>query len=242
MRLSGRQNSPACETRKVESQDYLPHTVWFMPPFSFNQTFIYVLKFSKTTIFETLHRPTKMTENEILSEEPKKIIPTRKEENRWYALYTRPRAEKLVYQRLVEADVETFLPLIKTYRVWSDRKKLIEKPLLSSYIFVKTKKKYFPIVYKVHGVVKFVTFEGLPVPIPQNQIDNLRLLINSDAEIEVTSEKFEPGDNVEVVNGALIGLTGELIQIGTKKRVVVRIDKLEQNIVLKIPVAFLKKR
>jgi transcription antitermination factor NusG len=183
-----------------------------------------------------------MTENENPGETQKKIILTRKEENRWYALYTRPRAEKLVYQRLVEADVETFLPLIKTYRVWSDRKKLVEKPLLSSYIFVKTKKKHFPIVYKVHGVVKFVTFEGLPVPIPQNQIDNLRLLINSDAEIEVTSEKFEPGDNVEVINGSLIGLTGELIQIGTKKRVVVRIDKLDQNIVLKIPVAFLKKR
>jgi transcriptional antiterminator RfaH len=182
-----------------------------------------------------------MTENKTPGEAPKKIILTRKEENRWYAIYTRPRAEKLVYQRLDEADVEAFLPLMKTYRMWSDRKKLIEKPLLSSYIFVKTKKKHFPVVYKVPGVVKFVTFDGQPVPIPQNQIDNLRLLINSDAEIEVTSEKFEPGDNVEVVNGALAGLTGELIRIGTKKRVVVRIDKLEQNIVLKIPVAFLKK-
>ena len=183
-----------------------------------------------------------MTENETPGEEPKKINLTKREENRWYAIYTRPRAEKLAYQRLVEADVEAFLPLMKTYRVWSDRKKLVEKPLLSSYIFVKTKKKHFPVVYKVQGVVKFVTFEGQPVPIPQNQIDNLRLLINSDAEIEVTSEKFEPGDNVEVVNGALIGLTGELIRIGNKNRVVVRIDRLDQNIVLKIPVAFLKKK
>lgn len=167
---------------------------------------------------------------------------TRKNDNdKWYAVYTRPRAEKLVYNRLVEADIETFLPMQKTIRQWSDRKKLIEKPLLSSYVFVRTRKKHFPVVYRTSGVVKFITFEGLPVAIPQNQIDNLRLLINSDAEIEVTSEKFSQGDNVEVVSGSLIGLTGELINVGRKKRVIVRIDRLDQNIVVTIPVTFLKK-
>jgi transcriptional antiterminator RfaH len=162
-------------------------------------------------------------------------------ETKWYALYTRPRAEKQVYERLIEAGVETFLPLIKTYRMWSDRKKLVIKPLLSSYIFVKTSKKYFPNVYRTNGVVKFISFEGQPVSIPQNQIDNLRLLINSDAEIEVTSEKFAKGDNVEVINGSLVGLTGELIKIGTHNRMVIRIDNLNKNLILKIPKAFLRK-
>ena len=96
-------------------------------------------------------------------------------------------------------------------------------------------------VYKTNGVVKFVSFEGHPVSIPQKQIDNLRLLINSDAEIEVSSEKFAPGDNVEVVSGSLVGLTGELIKIGSQNRVVVRIDRLDQNLILKIPRAFLRK-
>jgi len=162
-------------------------------------------------------------------------------EDKWYALYTRPRAEKLVFQRLVEAGIETYLPLQKTYRMWSDRKKMVEKPLLSSYIFVKTNNKYFPTIYKTNGVVKFVSFEGHPVSIPGKQIDNLRLLIDSNAEIEVSSERFEKGDNVEVINGALIGLTGELIKIGTHNRFVVRIDKLEQNLILKIPKTFLRK-
>jgi len=183
-----------------------------------------------------------MAEREILSEEEaKRHILESKEENKWYAIYTRPRAERQVYQRLVEAGVETFLPMIKTLRMWSDRKKMVEKPLLTSYVFVKTKSKKFPVVYKTPGVVKFVTFEGHPASIPHNQIDNLRLLINSDENIEVTGEQFAKGDNVEVINGSLVGLTGELITIGSKKRVVVRIDKLDQNIVLKIPVSFLKK-
>jgi transcriptional antiterminator RfaH len=163
------------------------------------------------------------------------------DDDKWYAVYTRPRAEKLVYNRLAEVDIETFLPMQKTIRQWSDRKKLVEKPLLSSYVFVRTRKKHFPVVYKINGIVKFVTFEGQPVAIPQNQIDNLRLLINSDAEIEVTSEKFSQGDSVEVVSGSLVGLTGELINIKRKKRVVVRIDRLDQNIVVTIPLTFLKK-
>ena len=182
-----------------------------------------------------------MTEQETIPSKEQKIKKNNSSEEKWYALYTRPRAEKLVFQRLVEEGIETFLPLQKTYRMWSDRKKLVEKPLLSSYIFVKTKKKNFPKVYKTNGVVKFVSFEGQPVSIPQNQIDNLRLLINSDAVIEVSCEKLATGDNVKVINGSLIGLTGELIKIGSRNRVVVRIDRLDQNLILKIPKAFLRK-
>jgi transcriptional antiterminator RfaH len=182
-----------------------------------------------------------MTEKENIPDEIKKAILQRKETEKWYAIYTRPRAEKQVWQRLVEAGIETFLPLHKTYRIWSDRKKLVERPLLSSYIFVKTKSKHFPEVYKTSGVVKFVTFEGHPVSIPQNQIDNLRLLINSNEEIEVSGEKFEKGDSVEVTGGSLIGVTGELVKIGSKNRFIIRIDSLEQNLILNIPRTFLKK-
>jgi transcriptional antiterminator RfaH len=162
-------------------------------------------------------------------------------EPKWYAVYTNPRAEKQVHRRLLETGIESFLPLQKTIRQWSDRKKVVEKPLISSYVFVKIAYKSFPVVFRTSGVVKIITFEGQPVAIPQKQIDNLRLLVNSDAEIEVTSEHVEKGDNVEVISGSLAGLTGELISVGNQKRVVVRIDRLDQNIILKIPVAFLRK-
>jgi transcriptional antiterminator RfaH len=182
-----------------------------------------------------------MAEKEIIESEEKLHEPKKKPEDKWYAIYTRPRAEKLVYQRLIEDGIETFLPLQKTFRTWSDRKKMVEKPLLSSYVFVKTNPKCFPTVYKINGMVKFISFEGHPVSIPCNQIDNLRLLINSDAEIEVSSEKFEQGDNVEVISGSLVGLKGELIKIGSRNRVIVRIDRLDQNLILKIPKSFLRK-
>jgi transcriptional antiterminator RfaH len=178
-----------------------------------------------------------------LPEEEIKITKTSKHAvSKWYAVYTNPRAEKLVHGRLEEAEIEAFLPLQKTYRQWSDRKKLVIKPLLSSYVFVKVLQRQFPVVFQVPGVVRFVSFDGKPVAIPQNQIDNLRLLVNSDAEIEVTSELLAKGDNVEVTSGSLMGLTGELISFGGKKKVVVRIDRLDQNIIVTIPVTFLTKK
>ena len=168
-------------------------------------------------------------------------LPKKSVEEKWYAVYTKPRAEKQVNTRLLDEGVETFLPLQKTYRKWSDRKKLVEKPLLPSYLFVRTKAKNFHHVYRVQGIVKFVSFEGKPVAIPKRQIDNLRLLVDSDAEIEVSTENFAKGDNVEVISGALVGLTGELIKIGNRNRVVIRIDKLDQNLLVKIPKTFLRK-
>ena len=180
-----------------------------------------------------------VNETEIVKETsgiPKKAI-----EEKWYAIYTRPRAEKLVNQRLLEQGFETFLPLQRTYRIWSDRKKLVEIPLLSSYLFIKIKANNFHHVYRIQGIVKLISFEGKPVSIPEKQINNIRLLVNSDAQFEVSSEKFAKGDNVEVISGSLVGLKGELIKVGKKNRVVIRIDKLDQNLLVKIPVAFLRK-
>jgi transcription antitermination factor NusG len=158
----------------------------------------------------------------------------------WYAVYTRPRAEKMVLKRIEELGIEAFLPLQKTLRQWSDRKKVVEKPLLTSYLFVHTKPKCFPAVYKVYGFVRLVSFEGQPVTIPAQQIDNLKLIVNSDTPVEVTGELPEQGDTVEVTTGSLAGLKGELIGKGRKKKVVVRLDKLEKNICITVPVTYLK--
>ena len=162
-------------------------------------------------------------------------------ERKWYAVYTAPRAEKQVSKRLLELQVEAFLPLHRTLRQWSDRKRIVEKPLLSSYVFVHITSRLYPAVFRTSGVIRFVSFEGIPVPIPQKQIDNLKLLVNSDAEIGVTCEKLEKGDSVEVTTGSLTGLTGELVSVNGKKRVVIRIDRLDQNIIVKIPLTFLRK-
>ena len=55
----------------------------------------------------------------------------------WYAIYTMPRSEKKVYNRIIESGIEAYLPLLTTVRIWSDRKKKVSLPLIPSFVFIK---------------------------------------------------------------------------------------------------------
>jgi len=159
----------------------------------------------------------------------------------WYAIYTRPRAEKQVSERLNDKGIEAYLPLQKKLRQWSDRKKWIETPLFSSYVFVKITRASYDEVLKTHGVVKYVTFEGKAARIPQEQIDNLRIIVDSDAEVETTWKTHQRGDRVIVTGGTLKGLSGILISDGGKKKVLVQVDRLDQNLVIEVPLGLIEK-
>ena len=159
----------------------------------------------------------------------------------WYAIYTRPRAEKQVAERLQEKGIHAYLPLQKKLRIWSDRKKWVETPLFSSYVFVKISRKFYDEVLKTHGVVKYITFEGKAATIPQQQIDNLKIVVDSNAEVETSWERYKKGEKVRVNGGALKGLEGELISDGGRKKVLVRIDSLEQNLTVEVPLGLIEK-
>ena len=165
----------------------------------------------------------------------------KKPEKAWYAVYTNSRAEKRVSDRIGELDIETFLPLQKTLRQWSDRKKLVEKPLISSYVFVKIIPRDYFTVRKIDGVVKFIMLQGKPVPIPEVQITNLRILCGSDAEVEISTNVYEKGDQVEVTVGSLAGLRGELIRVGRKHKVVIRIIQPGMNLTVDIKTNAIRK-
>jgi hypothetical protein len=90
------------------------------------------------------------------------------------------------------------------------------------------------------GRQKSKTFEGRAVPIPENQIEVLRRLVATEAEIEVTADRFHEGDKVEVRTGPLFGLSGELVEFRGKRLVLMRIDQIGQSLLVNIPLAFLE--
>lgn len=161
---------------------------------------------------------------------------------RWYAVYTKSRAEKQVLERLEMQGIEAYLPLQKKLKYWSDRKKWVEEPLFRSYVFVfiNPDKDYFKTL-NINGVVCFIKFDNKLAVIPQKQIDALRALIRSGLTYDVTNEDFVPGDNVEIIYGGMRGYTGRLIAYRGKYNVLLEIDNLEQSIVLNIPAEQLKK-
>ena len=162
-------------------------------------------------------------------------------ENRWYAAYTKPRNEKLAFARLAEAGIEVYLPMQKRLKQWSDRKKMVEEPLFRSYIFVRINQKDYFNVLNTSGIVRFITFEGKAVPIPDNQINLIKQLLEQNIEIEAIDETLEPGTMVEVKFGTLIGLTGELVEHKGKRKVVVRLDHISHSLMVTLPTQYVTK-
>lgn len=160
----------------------------------------------------------------------------------WYAIYTKSRAEKKVFDDLTKQGIEAFLPLQKKLRKWSDRKKWVEMPLMSGYCFVHISRKDYDPVLHNNNVVCYVTFEGKAAVIRDDQIDFLkRMLRLPDVEIEVSHEQFSPGQKVEVVAGLLIGMKGELVESRGKHRFIVRIEQLETTFSIEMPATDLVK-
>ena len=118
---------------------------------------------------------------------------------------------------------------------------MVETPLFSCYVFVNislTKEKFK--VLKIEGVVKFVSFSGNIDAIPQKEIDIIKLVVDSDAEVEISSEQFQPGEKVKVIMGQLKGLEGEVVK-GKRKKVLFRITSVNQNLLVEISAQFLER-
>lgn len=153
----------------------------------------------------------------------------------WHVVYTRSRAEKKVNDELLQKNIEAFLPIQKKLRQWKDRKKWVEFPLLSGYCFVKISRAEYDKVLQSTNVVCYVTFEGKAAVIPEVQIEALRIISQqSDFEVNVTTENFEPGQKVEVIAGPMIGLKGELIASRGKHKFIVRLEQLRSAVTLEI--------
>jgi len=160
---------------------------------------------------------------------------------RWYAVYVKSRNEKRVYADLLENNFESYLPLLRTLRQWKDRKKLVDIPLFNSYVFVHVNLLEQYKVRQVPGVVNFICFEGKPTAIPDEQINSLQLLLRSTEKFEVGYEKIEIGEDVEVYRGTLKGFRGTLVEYKGKKKVLLRIDALNQYLMIEIQLSNLKK-
>lgn len=159
---------------------------------------------------------------------------------KWYAIYTKPRAEKKVYQELFSSGIDAYLPLVKTLKQWSDRKKWVEEPLFRSYLFVHISDLDYYRVLNSLGVVRYITFEGRAVPVPPQQILAIKQYINEEVDYSADHDQFKIGDRVEISQSSLLGLCGNLIEYKGKQRVKVEIESVGQSIILTIPKSHLK--
>ena len=146
----------------------------------------------------------------------------------WYALHTKSRAEKMVEQRLAASRVEVFLPQVTVASRRQDRKLMLRLPLFPGYLFVKSdlSPAQHLSILKVSGAVGLVGAAKMPVAVPDDTIESLRILVCS-PEV-VTGRRLEKGELVRVARGPLAGLTGVFSRYKGADRVVVEVEALGQ--------------
>lgn len=154
----------------------------------------------------------------------------------WYAIRVKSRSEKKVLFELTELEIEAYLPMQRKLRQWSDRKKWVETPLISGYVFVYISRKEYETVLRIYNVVSYIYFEGKAAIIRDEDINLLkRMLGQAEVDIEITADQFKPGQMVEIIAGPLMGVIGELIDFKGKDKVALRIPPLGYTVLLDAP-------
>jgi len=105
----------------------------------------------------------------------------------WYVAYTFPNAEKSIQRNLVKMQITSFLPLRETVREWKDRRKKVSTPLFPNYIFIYSSHNERYEALCIKGIVKYVSFEGKPAIIRNEQIESLKRLVHGDIEVHQRS-------------------------------------------------------
>lgn len=144
---------------------------------------------------------------------------------KWYAVYTKPRWEKKVYRILQEKGVESYCPLNKVRRKWSDRYKIVEEPLFKSYVFVKCSESEKTPVRMVNGVVNFVYWLGKPATIGEKEIETIRKFLDEYEDVEARPLNLEPNSVVYIENGAFMDKEATVVRV-LRKQVEVIIESI----------------
>jgi transcription antitermination factor NusG len=145
----------------------------------------------------------------------------------WYAVHTRARHEARVVARLREQGIHTFLPLVRETHRWSDRKKTVDVPLFGCYVFVHivpgAKERLQ--VCTTNGVLQIVGTKGEGVPIPDEQIQAVRLLLSE--HIPYTTHPFlKIGQRVRIRGGAMDGVEGILTARNGDRTLIISVEPL----------------
>jgi transcription antitermination factor NusG len=153
-------------------------------------------------------------------------------EAHWYAVWTRARQEKVSAQTLNTLGIQNYLPLTSELRQWSDREQMVEVPLFTGYLFVRIdvcKKNTKLQVLKVPGIVGFVGNETGPLPVPDQQIEDIRTVLTAGAECSARPS-LQEGDRVRVTKGVLAGVEGTLVRTNSTFRLRISIGMIRQSL------------
>src|SRR5437867_8158639 len=146
---------------------------------------------------------------------------------RWYAIRTRARHEKQVRDRLESQGIEQILPTVIKLSQWKDRKKKIEVPLFSCYCFARFAWPDRLAAQQTAGVVQIVGNGNGPEPIPDDEIDAIRMLMKSPLPYDA-HPYLHDGMPVQVIRGPVEGAHATLLRKNKPFRLVISVHLIRQ--------------
>ena len=159
----------------------------------------------------------------------------------WIAVYTKSRHEQTVVNELNKKNIESYCPMFKERRQWSDRKKWVYFPLFRSYVFANIEIKENIYVLQTIGVNKIVKFQEKISIIPDQVIDNIKNIIEGGYNVEQT-DYFIKGDEVRVVSGPLKGLDGVVLDLRGANKIIIKIEAIQQAFSVEISSGLIKSK
>lgn len=159
------------------------------------------------------------------------------EKRDWHAIYVNSRSEKKIGETLISKNIDAYVPLAKTMRQWSDRKKFVEFPLLNGYVFVKISQLERDKVLQTKGVVNFVRSEGKIAVIREDEIKRLKQLVELGYQLEVENinRTYKEGDKIKISSGALKGIEGFVVESKGNRQIEVLLESIGQCIRVRLP-------
>lgn len=155
----------------------------------------------------------------------------------WLAVYTRPRWEKKVDRLLKQQDIKSYCPIRSVTNQWADRKKIVDLPLFSGYVFVWVNEREEYKVRQTLGVLNFIYYMGKPAVIRDSVIEKIEELMNRNIACEIiNSQDINLGDRIRIKHGIFYNQEGTVIKVHGK-HVLMVLDHLNFALVSSVPVA-----
>lgn len=160
----------------------------------------------------------------------------------WYPVYTQPRAEKKASEALAGKGIQVYLPLQRQLKQWSDRKKWVNEPLIKSYLFVYISEQEKTEVLMTKGISRFIYFSGRAATMPERHIQDLKLLLASPYELEITEEALLPGEQIRIKAGPLKGLAAEVVAYRSQKQLALRMGEIGCTLIIHVAASLVERQ
>ncbi|WP_433813755.1 UpxY family transcription antiterminator [Flavobacterium johnsoniae] len=120
----------------------------------------------------------------------------------WYVVYTKPKWEKKVADKLTQIGIECYCPLITQVKQWSDRKKKVEAPLFNSYVFIQIEDADRNSVFEVAGIVRYLFWLGKPAVVRDEEINVIKNSLKASNIADISVSQIQVGDKIKLETGA----------------------------------------